>query len=540
MVHNGIEYGIMAAYAEGFNILHHADVGKREPVPRRRDGAAARPASTTGTTSTSPQVAEVWRRGSVVASWLLDLRPRPWPSRPDLKEFAGRVSDSGEGRWTVHAAVDEGVPANVLSAALFERFTSRGEADFAEPAPVRDAEAVRRARRALFVGLAHGGGAGQPEPGHAARSGRAARARVPGLHRTESAGEVVGPQWVHGPRRGSRCASRGSYRIAMQPPDGDLFYLTGEFREVDPPARLAYTFRWEDPDPDDRETVVTLSFGDPGNRPSWSSLRARLPPSHGSPCTGTVGQTASSDYVKSCRRRHRSRNRRLSAMRKQFGGHAEQPSKETDSASQRPELQALAADHLARPDERKAGRRNLFLSAAVVSGPRLPVDHVRAGRGERRESDDEEVHDARKRGAPQPAGREAMTVMPARPPPRAHARYPPAKPMPARYCPPSPTPTRASSRVLRVEMRTTRTSEMNDSFKICARRSPESSSSAISPLFMRTGMPGSLAPRTPGSCLEPRERGSLSLLVYTTAREPSFDWRAKAMRSFHSVGAISF
>ena len=131
MVHNGIEYGIMASYAEGLNILRHADAGRDD-----RDQDA----------ETSPlrnpeyyrydidigQVAEVWRRGSVVASWLLDLTAAALVESPELDGLAGRVSDSGEGRWTVLAAVDEGVPAHVLSAALFERFSSRGEADYAD------------------------------------------------------------------------------------------------------------------------------------------------------------------------------------------------------------------------------------------------------------------------------------------------------------------------------------------------------------------------------------------------------------------------
>ncbi len=130
MVHNGIEYGIMAAYAEGMNILHHANVGK---------GARAVDAETTPLRNPEhyqydlnlPDVAEVWRRGSVIASWLLDLTAIALLDSPDLGKFAGRVSDSGEGRWTVMAAIDESVPAPVLSAALYERFSSRNEADFA-------------------------------------------------------------------------------------------------------------------------------------------------------------------------------------------------------------------------------------------------------------------------------------------------------------------------------------------------------------------------------------------------------------------------
>ena len=130
MVHNGIEYGLMAAYAEGFNILAHAGSGAhprtadaettplREPAHYRYDLAL-------------PEIAEVWRRGSVVGSWLLDLTARALAEHPDLEPFAGRVSDSGEGRWTLHAAVDTGTPAPVLAAALFARFGSRGEDDFA-------------------------------------------------------------------------------------------------------------------------------------------------------------------------------------------------------------------------------------------------------------------------------------------------------------------------------------------------------------------------------------------------------------------------
>jgi 6-phosphogluconate dehydrogenase len=130
MVHNGIEYGLMAAYAEGLNILEHADVGARsrdvdaETTPLRNP-------EWYGYDIDVPEVAEVWRRGSVVASWLLDLTAEALHASPDLAGFEGRVSDSGEGRWTVLAAIDEGVPTPVLSAALYERFESRGEADFA-------------------------------------------------------------------------------------------------------------------------------------------------------------------------------------------------------------------------------------------------------------------------------------------------------------------------------------------------------------------------------------------------------------------------
>ena len=130
MVHNGIEYGVMAAYAEGLNILHHADAGLH-----------AREADAETTPLRHPEhyqyqldiaeIAEVWRRGSVISSWLLDLTARALLESPSLSDFGGRVSDSGEGRWTIAAGVDESVPIPVLSAALFQRFSSRGEGDFA-------------------------------------------------------------------------------------------------------------------------------------------------------------------------------------------------------------------------------------------------------------------------------------------------------------------------------------------------------------------------------------------------------------------------
>ena len=131
MVHNGIEYGIMAAYAEGLGILRHANVGR---------------GGRTGDAETAPlrepdhyayqfqigEVAEVWRRGSVIGSWLLDLTAAALAGDPDLKSFAGNVSDSGEGRWTIQAAIDEGVPAPVLTTALYQRFSSRGNSDYAD------------------------------------------------------------------------------------------------------------------------------------------------------------------------------------------------------------------------------------------------------------------------------------------------------------------------------------------------------------------------------------------------------------------------
>jgi 6-phosphogluconate dehydrogenase len=131
MIHNGIEYGLMAAYAEGLAVLKAANIGKkvgtvdaettplREPEHYRYDFDLA-------------EIAEVWRRGSVIASWLLDLTAGALLKDPELSKFAGRVSDSGEGRWTIKAAIDEGVPAHVLSSALYERFSSRGEGDFAD------------------------------------------------------------------------------------------------------------------------------------------------------------------------------------------------------------------------------------------------------------------------------------------------------------------------------------------------------------------------------------------------------------------------
>jgi 6-phosphogluconate dehydrogenase len=130
MVHNAIEYGIMAAYAEGFNVLRHADVGKRPP-PTDAETTPLRDPEHYRYDLNLADIAELWRRGSVIASWLLDLAALALLRSPDLAGFAGRVSDSGEGRWTVRAAIDEAVPVPVLSAALYERFASRGEAEFA-------------------------------------------------------------------------------------------------------------------------------------------------------------------------------------------------------------------------------------------------------------------------------------------------------------------------------------------------------------------------------------------------------------------------
>jgi 6-phosphogluconate dehydrogenase len=131
MVHNGIEYGLMAAYAEGLNILKHANVGKQDRMADAETTPLRNPEHYRYEFNLA-DVAEVWRRGSVVASWLLDLTAIALARNTDLGDFSGRVSDSGEGRWTVTAAVDEGAPVPVLSAALYQRFTSRREADFAD------------------------------------------------------------------------------------------------------------------------------------------------------------------------------------------------------------------------------------------------------------------------------------------------------------------------------------------------------------------------------------------------------------------------
>jgi 6-phosphogluconate dehydrogenase len=130
MVHNGIEYGVMAAYAEGLNILNHANVGKTKRTEDAETTPLRNPEHYMYDLNL-PDVAEVWRRGSVIASWLLDLTAIALVKSPQLTDFSGRVSDSGEGRWTIQAAIEEGTPAPVLTAALYERFTSRGEADFA-------------------------------------------------------------------------------------------------------------------------------------------------------------------------------------------------------------------------------------------------------------------------------------------------------------------------------------------------------------------------------------------------------------------------
>jgi 6-phosphogluconate dehydrogenase len=131
MVHNGIEYGMMAAYAEGLNILKHANVGKTKQIDDAETTPLRHPEFYPYDLNIA-DIAEVWRRGSVIASWLLDLAAIALTDSPDLGKYTGRVSDSGEGRWTIQAAIDESVPTPVLSAALFQRFSSRGEDEFAE------------------------------------------------------------------------------------------------------------------------------------------------------------------------------------------------------------------------------------------------------------------------------------------------------------------------------------------------------------------------------------------------------------------------
>jgi 6-phosphogluconate dehydrogenase len=130
MVHNGIEYGLMAAYAEGFNILRHANVGKRQAGAHDAETAPLRNGKYFQYDFDLSEIAEVWRRGSVISSWLLDLTAQAFARDEELGKFAGKVSDSGEGRWTLEAAIEEGVPAQVLSTALFQRFSSQGAADF--------------------------------------------------------------------------------------------------------------------------------------------------------------------------------------------------------------------------------------------------------------------------------------------------------------------------------------------------------------------------------------------------------------------------
>jgi len=131
MVHNGIEYGLMAAYGEGLNILKHANVGRHDQAADAETAPLANPEDFHYDIDIA-EVTELWRRGSVVASWLLDLTAKATQRSPQLAEFSGRVSDSGEGRWTSIAAIESGAPAHVLTAALFNRFSSRGEADFGD------------------------------------------------------------------------------------------------------------------------------------------------------------------------------------------------------------------------------------------------------------------------------------------------------------------------------------------------------------------------------------------------------------------------
>jgi 6-phosphogluconate dehydrogenase len=131
MVHNGIEYGLMAAYAEGLNILRHADIGAQAPETASAETTPLRHREDYRYDLNLADITEVWRRGSVVSSWLLDLTAKALLADPELSDYSGNVSDSGEGRWTIHAAIDQAVPAPVLTAALYSRFASRGEADYA-------------------------------------------------------------------------------------------------------------------------------------------------------------------------------------------------------------------------------------------------------------------------------------------------------------------------------------------------------------------------------------------------------------------------
>jgi 6-phosphogluconate dehydrogenase len=130
MVHNGIEYGLMAAFAEGMNVLKHANVGKNTHAVDAETSPLRYPEHYQYDFNLA-DIAEVWRRGSVVASWLLDLTANALAQQPDLEDFSGRVSDSGEGRWTILAAIESATPAPVLSAALYQRYSSRGEDEFA-------------------------------------------------------------------------------------------------------------------------------------------------------------------------------------------------------------------------------------------------------------------------------------------------------------------------------------------------------------------------------------------------------------------------
>jgi 6-phosphogluconate dehydrogenase len=132
MIHNGIEYGIMAAYAEGLGILRSANIGKQTGEAPNAETTPLRNPEEYQYDLELADIAELWRRGSVIASWLLDLTAAALLEDPQMSRFSGRVSDSGEGRWTIKAAIDEAVPVPVLSSALYQRFSSRGEADFAD------------------------------------------------------------------------------------------------------------------------------------------------------------------------------------------------------------------------------------------------------------------------------------------------------------------------------------------------------------------------------------------------------------------------
>jgi 6-phosphogluconate dehydrogenase len=132
MIHNGIEYGMMAAYAEGLGILRSANIGKQNGEAPDAETTPLRNPEEYQYDLKLADIAEVWRRGSVIASWLLDLTAAALVEDPPMSRFSGRISDSGEGRWTIKAAIDEAVPVPVLSSALYERFSSRGEADFAD------------------------------------------------------------------------------------------------------------------------------------------------------------------------------------------------------------------------------------------------------------------------------------------------------------------------------------------------------------------------------------------------------------------------
>ncbi|CAN5771102.1 hypothetical protein BH11GEM1_BH11GEM1_33700 [soil metagenome] len=183
MVHNGIEYGMMGAYAEGLNILNHANIGKAAAAAADAETTPLRDPAAYQYDFDLADVAEVWRRGSVIASWLLDLTAAALAASPGLDDFQGLVSDSGEGRWTLDAAIDEAVPANVLAAALFARFTSRGQADFQNrvlSGPDRGGRAVsgvrmapesghRCGRNELQFGVGDRQRASAPLPGHLTR-----------------------------------------------------------------------------------------------------------------------------------------------------------------------------------------------------------------------------------------------------------------------------------------------------------------------------------------------------------------------------------